>query len=214
MMSNMRRDNTQLPALLRQLRDATRDQHHALDHHPELQRLLRPGLTRDGYRRSLLAMHAPQAALETAVVEGAAHLGHANRLSPRRLPVLEADLAALGVSPPVVDVSPWLPMPRSDAELLGLRYVLEGSRLGAEVIVRRLRDALGDTAPLSFFSAPHGNRHWRDFVEELTQMPLTEGEQRDTVSAARRAFAAYRAGLGGSEPGRAMTASRDLGLAK
>ena len=97
-MSKTRRDIARAPALLLQLRDSTRDYHHALDHHPELQRLLRPGLTLNGYRRSLLALHAPQAALEGAVAEGAMYLGQAELLSPCRLPALEADLAALGVA--------------------------------------------------------------------------------------------------------------------
>jgi len=213
-MNDVRRDKLKAPTLLQQLRSATRVYHHALDHHPELQRLLRPELTFEGYGRSLLAMHAPQAALEGAVVEGATHLGLAERLSPRRLPALEADLAALGVSPPDANVWPRLPKPRTDAELLGFRYVLEGSRLGAEVIVRRLRDTLGDTAPLSFFSAPDGNRHWCEFVDDLTSLPLTEEGQRDAVAAACRAFAAYQVGLGGSEPGSAMMASSGMGLAK
>ncbi|WP_081711959.1 biliverdin-producing heme oxygenase [Halomonas sp. G15] len=194
-MSKTRRDIARAPALLLQLRDSTRDYHHALDHHPELQRLLRPGLTLNGYRRSLLALHAPQAALEGAVAEGAMYLGQAELLSPCRLPALEADLAALGVAQTDTDISHRPSVPRSAAELLGLRYVLEGSRLGAEVIVRCLHDTLGEAAPVSFFAASQGHWHWRNFVAQLTTTRLNAQEQQRAISAAQHAFEAYRAGL-------------------
>lgn len=183
------------PVSVERLRAATRDDHRALDHHPELQRLLRPGLTLDGYRRSLLAMRAPQGALEGAVEEGAMRLGRREWLSPRRLPRLEADLAALGVLLPYTAAKPGLTAPRSIAELLGLRYVLEGSRLGAEVIARCLRSSLGDAAPLAFFTAPDGRRHWQRFLQQLADTPLDAPDRLEAAAAARRAFTTYRARL-------------------
>lgn len=47
------------PAVMARLREATRSHHRALDHHPELQRLVRADLTRDGYARSLLPCALP-----------------------------------------------------------------------------------------------------------------------------------------------------------
>ncbi|MGJ7462307.1 biliverdin-producing heme oxygenase [Halomonas sp. MA07-2] len=193
-------DDRQGYTVLQRLREATRTDHHALDHHPELQRLVRSGLTRESYARSLLAMHGPHAALESAVFEGAVLLSVSDQISPMRLPQLQADLAALGIMPQERVMMPGMQVPATRAELLGVRYVLEGSRLGAEVIARCIRESLGSEVPLSFLGAPGACRYWPRYVDQAVLDCPGEGEQRQAMVAARRAFAAYRAGLDSSLP--------------
>lgn len=184
-----------LPEVLVRLREATRQDHRHLDHDPELQRLVLPGLSKEGYAQTLMAMYRPQAGLEGAVKQGAERLGVSDRLSPMRLPLLEADLKTLDRTPPSQPAGFVLPVATSIAALMGQRYVLEGSRLGAEVLTRTIRRALGDSIPLSFFSAPKGRRYWQEFIEEADAYCTTGPAQGEVLVAARQAFAFYRRGL-------------------
>lgn len=72
-----------------------------------------------------------------------------------KLPMLAADLAALG-SPPEKPITRCIEPLRLDnfAAVLGCIYVLEGSTLGGQVITRRLGDQLGltPTTGLAFFN--------------------------------------------------------------
>jgi heme oxygenase len=80
--------------LHQQLRLATKEPHHALDHHPLMARLLAPDISRREYGDALVAMHGVVASAEAALL---AYLSHHPALfdyAPRRkLAALEADLA-------------------------------------------------------------------------------------------------------------------------
>lgn len=213
-MSNATAPAVQRPAVMTRLRTATRAQHRALDHHPELQRLVLPGLTHQGYARSLAAMLAPHAELEQAVWQGAEALGLVDSLSPPRLPRLIADLQALegelgeesdqasahagqDAAGPHLLSFPTVTYP---AQLLGLRYVLEGSRLGGEVLARGIRQALGDDAPVSFLADGDARLHWQALCARAERALRSEEEQERSLEAARLAFERYRMGLSGSDP--------------
>ena len=64
----------------------------------------------------------------------------------RRLHLLTADLAALGLSADARDALPLCPLTplADDMEALGSMYVLEGSTLGGRVIQRNIHRCLGD----------------------------------------------------------------------
>ncbi|MGE4535201.1 biliverdin-producing heme oxygenase [Halomonas sp.] len=202
------------PAVMARLRAATREHHHALDHHPELQRLVLPGLNRQGYASSLAAMRGPHAALEAAVWQGGQALGLTHTLSPRRVPRLRADLQLLGNEPegeshPGSDRAGQdaagadlysFPTVTCPAQLLGLRYVLEGSRLGGEVLARAIRRALGDDAPVTFLADGEANHHWQALCAHAERELVTQAQQRRAIVAAQAAFTGYRAGLSGSDP--------------
>lgn len=184
-----------LPEVLIQLREATRQDHRRLDHHPELQRLILPGLSMAGYAQTLMVMYWPQAGLERAVMQGAEQLGDSGRLSPMRLPCLEADLENLNLEAPSQPAGFALPAAPTLPALMGQRYVLEGSRLGAEVLTQSIRRALGECIPLAFFSAPEGRKHWQDFMEEAGECCSSDVAQGEAVTAARQTFAFYYCGL-------------------
>ncbi|QTF94255.1 biliverdin-producing heme oxygenase [Halomonas sp. BM-2019] len=179
--------------MAKRLRDGTRGAHHALDHHPHLQRLIRPGLTPAGYGASLLALYAPHAGLEQGVAEGVARLG-LGEPSPSRLARLQADLEALGLAAPVFTPVRLLPVATTAAELVGQRYVLEGSRLGSQVIVRLVRGALGPAAPLGFFSTPAPERHWHDFLA-FAEHNCPSDQHDMALAAAQATFDAFLASL-------------------
>ncbi len=181
--------------VLTELRTATRGEHHALDHHPELNRLVRSDLTWTGYARSLAAMHLPHGALERAVRRSAVCLGTEAVLAPARLWRLEKDLQALGVRAPDTGTEAGGPLADTVPALIGLRYVLEGSRLGAEVLARCVRRALGPDAPMSFLQAPDTPLHWQQFSSQAAVACMDHAAVQQAVAAARQAFGNYLAAL-------------------
>jgi heme oxygenase len=78
-----------------------------------------------------------------------------------RFPLLQADLADLGVA---VSASKTA-VARSDAERWGILYVLEGSRLGGDILSGRVASGL----PVRYLSAAHEAGSWRLFGEALEQ---------------------------------------------
>ncbi|QQN73050.1 biliverdin-producing heme oxygenase [Croceicoccus sp. YJ47] len=112
-------------------------------------------LSREEHYRAFLAAHAMALpGLELAVT------GRGWPQWTPRFPQLADDLAALGA---------FLPMPiiASDARgaaAWGVQYVIEGSRLGGQLLVRQVPDGL----PTRYLSPPvdHGAR-WRAFCDAL-----------------------------------------------
>lgn len=173
------------PPLLDSLRRHTRADHHGLDNHPMLVRLVRPGLDLDDYAETLRALHPAQQRLEELAAKTLHHLAMAYPFASR-MGALESDLARLGLSSPAAPG--WRPEPPATlAELVGLLYVLEGSRLGARIIAKRVRASLGDGIPLSFFDSADGERVWSVFCDfAVTHCPMEEAEL--AIRAARQAF--------------------------
>lgn len=173
------------PPLLDSLRRHTRADHHGLDKHPMLVRLVRPGLDLDDYAETLSAMHPAQQELEGLAAKAIRHLALAYPFAPR-VDRLEADLARLGLSSPAATGRGPEPPPTL-AELVGLLYVLEGSRLGARIIAERVRASLGDGIPSTFFDNADGERAWPVFCDfAVAHCPMEEAEL--AIHAARRAF--------------------------
>lgn len=84
----------------------------------------------------------------------------------RRTPLLRAALSGLGLPIPPLPVPPML---TSQAEALGLLYVMEGSSLGGRTILRRLPPAAASS--LGFLD-PYGRSSgewWRELLAVLDQ---------------------------------------------
>lgn len=144
--------------------------------------------TRDGFQRYLAATFEMRARYERLL-----DLNHAERVwadyPARRIAALVAqdiaDLGGVAVSPEPVDEKIY-----SAGELLGMLYVLEGSSLGARVLVKLVAD-LG-------LSASFGARHlfrqaedrgaWRSFIDTLSASH--EPACHDSARATFDAFAA------------------------
>lgn len=193
-----------MSSLLARLRAATHHDHHRLDRHPRLSRLLDRDLDREGYADALAGLYGAQSSLEAAVCLGLERLG----VSPSdsggycldaRAPALRDDLARLGANPAGCPMTP-LAVPERLETLIGLLYVLEGSRLGARVIARHVRASLGPAAPLRFFAEADGAAHWlgwRAFAEramlenELAGLACID----EAAHGAKAAFALFRHSL-------------------
>jgi heme oxygenase (biliverdin-IX-beta and delta-forming) len=100
---------------------------------------------------------------------------------------LRADLADLGMTP-----APAAPVPRLDGEAyqFGVLYVLEGSRLGANVLLRRLL-AMPSLPPLRALRyLRHGEGHplWHTFLERLESSAAVRRSPMEAIAGAKAAF--------------------------
>lgn len=104
----------------------------------------------------------------------------------RRLPALLDDLEALDARPSILgalDTSEALP----DAQIAGILYVLEGSRLGGKFLARQLPPEF----PHRYLDADQPSGNWRKLLEKI-DLILYESDLLDSaVEAALSAFAAF-----------------------
>ena len=109
------------------------------------------------------------------------------------------DLAALGLQPPPPLL---LGLHGGPAWVLGLLYVLEGSRLGAQVLRQRVLagpDARCRAAT-AYLSHGMGQALWPSFLTQLEASPYAKGNTSSVTEGAHDAFAAFeRAAPPGAE---------------
>ncbi|MEK1943740.1 MAG: biliverdin-producing heme oxygenase [Pseudomonas sp.] len=119
--------------------------------------------TADGYRRFLQAHAAALFSLEQTLEENAIDQLLEDWPQRRRSEALRADLQAFACAP--VDV---LSMPQqvSPAWCWGAAYVLEGSRLGGQVLARRLQ-AAQPGAPMDYLGHASTPGLWPSFLQRL-----------------------------------------------
>jgi heme oxygenase (biliverdin-IX-beta and delta-forming) len=142
--------------------------------------------TLDGYRRYLAGSYAARARMEHWLDEAGAEAVWPDWPRRRIAHLIAADIDDLGGIALAARESS--PPPLSPAELLGVLYVLEGSSLGARVLVN-MTDGLG-------LSASHGARHlhvqagdraaWRSFLSVMSA-----SAEPPNVNAALSAFDAF-----------------------
>ena len=149
-----------------QLRAATQAQHTRLE---ALLRLGAPDLTAPEYTAVLRHFYPIYAHLEAALRlwDGAFAAQGVHLAARLKLPLLDADLRALGTLPQPQRVTLSLD---SAAAAWGCLYVLEGATLGGQFIVRAVQ-ALGFTPAYgAAFFAGYGastGKNWRAFCEAL-----------------------------------------------
>lgn len=164
------------PDLRTSLRVATRADHARVD------ALFREGFTaRDDYGAYLAGMQALLAPLGPSLPETAAFL-----------PLIADDLCVLGLTASAPAPAPCPPQPAPDADdtaaLLGWRYVIHGSSLGARVLLRQAAAlGAGPARGARFLGAHAAGEHWQD---ALIAIDTFAGEREAVITAARAAFAA------------------------
>ena len=169
------------------LREGTADLHASLESALPLGSI---DLTLASYGQLLQGFRGYFAAWEQSAHNAApAHLQ--DLLAERaRTALLDRDLATLG-QPPTPVLATDLPPLHPTAALLGSMYVLEGSRLGGQYLVRSLESRLGLTPEhgLAFFYGfgPQTGSRWKAFCEVLEQQ-VTDVTVDTSLSAARETF--------------------------
>ena len=179
-------DSTARSELHEHLREASRAAHRSLDRHPVLAPLVRTDLTAAQYGDALAALRGVYAPLEAAIDRFFAARSTAfDYDSRRKLPALDDDLAALGRRPEQPAMG--FPAPASLAELVGLLYVVEGSAMGGQSIVRCVRKSALENPPLRFFSGSgaRAEDRWREFLDfaDASCSPADRGPAARTVLA-------------------------------
>jgi heme oxygenase len=177
------------------LRQATKQPHHVLDHHPLLAPLVRPDLTVVQYGNGLAALHGIQRRAEEGILAFLdAHPGVFDYQSRLKVWALDADLAALGRLP--MGVAANFPLPQTIGALVGLLYVIEGSTQGGLMIARLLQTLPIGPLPIAYFSV-YGkacNQKWEEFLQ-FAEGHNSSQEQQAAVATAVSAFEAIRCHL-------------------
>lgn len=179
--------------LLALLKSATAGHHARVEAAmPSLDQLATP----EGYATALRALHGFHAAWEPAIwrTPGVAEAGMDG--GRRKLPLLRADLRALGIEP--CETAPEARIPDA-AHALGALYVLEGATLGGRIIHRRVAGALGVTpehgaAYYGGYGDDTGER-WKAFGRAVTRFAEETGDGARVVEGAVACFAALEAWL-------------------
>jgi heme oxygenase (biliverdin-IX-beta and delta-forming) len=166
------------------LRTATRESHRSLDalaSKLDLSSLHDYGIFLRANARPLTAL---EIALEHAGVERWLH----DWQQRTRRAAIAADLHALGLEFEQLS----LPHFESRSEQLGVLYVLEGSRLGAQALAQKVGQAVDERVlGARAFLAASDTSHWRSFLSVLeTHDPI---DTKTLTAAALQAFGIYRA---------------------
>ena len=136
------------------------------------------------YRRFLEAQASAFLPTEDALAEAGAERIFPGWSEMRRGHLLRADLADLGLMPLLPVPAPALASP---AAIAGAAYVVEGSRMGGAMLVRRVAPDL----PRRFLSAAFPAGGWRAFLGRLEQVLPTDVERREAIAAACATFALF-----------------------
>lgn len=142
------------------------------------------------YAGFLSAMAAVLLPLERALEGANVHRAVPDWDQRRRACLLLDDLQALGAAPPR-ELDP--PSVGGEARQLGIVYVLEGSRLGGKLLLRRALghpDARVRTAT-RYLSHGAGRDLWSSFLLRLEASPAVNGAPDEAVAGARAAFALF-----------------------
>lgn len=176
------------PSLRVFLRTRTRDAHEAVD-----AAFAALDLTeRRQYALFLTCSARALSGIETALDVSPATLSLvADWPARRRMPALADDLAELGLPLP-----PSLPAPAFDdpASCLGALYVLEGSRLGASFLARRVAESPDAElrAATRYLNHGSGSSLWPRFLAVLSGDGAQSLDRRAILDGAHRAFRCFQ----------------------
>jgi heme oxygenase (biliverdin-IX-beta and delta-forming) len=143
--------------------------------------------TYDGYACFLVANAAPLSALELALENGGIAEWMTDWPQRTRRNEIARDLRSLQRPSLSVSVAPI----ETRSEQLGVLYVLEGSRLGTQVIAKQVEQS-ADARVLAArqFLRASGVDQWRSFIRDLESADGVSMER--AIDAALQAFALYR----------------------
>jgi heme oxygenase (biliverdin-IX-beta and delta-forming) len=141
------------------------------------------------YRRFLRASAAPLLGIESFLERSSVEQLLPDWPQRARSRAILSDLQAMKVSAAPYELRRATPTP---AEMFGMLYVLEGSRLGARVLRERVMtssDAMVRTA--NAYLSANDPRHWRTFLQTLESTDDAD-DGSETTSGAIYAFALFQ----------------------
>lgn len=197
------------PTVMDRLRDATMESHKAAERHP-LQAALATGrLPRDQFVRQHAQLYLVHAALEAELMRHAAAIpaiASVVKLYQVSAPYLAADMRAFGVNPAQITPSPATSATiarigtiaaTDPIALLGMQYVLEGSKNGAKflskVVMKAYELAPGQGCLYMDPYGPHQRAYWQRFKDDMNAIAFTEEQTLAMIASAREMFDAIAA---------------------
>lgn len=138
--------------IVARLRSATGEAHQRLEDRLDIFGRVRSAEERRALVELFYGLHEGAERALTPLLQDVAGLDYAER---RRVPLIRADLAALGRNSPTPMAVCPVDGPASVPEALGFLYVLEGSTLGGKVIRRHMATSGQDMTGLAFLD-PYG----------------------------------------------------------
>lgn len=145
---------------------------------------------RGAYVRFLTALAGAVPPLEAGLEAGGVRRLFPDWRARCRAAVLREDLDRLGRDMPQAE--PVAP-PCNEAQMLGMVYVLEGSRLGGKLLLRRALDNPDPAvrAATGYLTHGAGLNLWQGFVAQLEASPAVATAPQDAVLGARAAFTLF-----------------------
>jgi heme oxygenase len=146
-----------------------------------------------GYRSFLFASASAVFPLEQALLTAGVGSLLPDWTRRTRTAALRADLADLGVTDVALATAPPL---AGAAQMFGALYVLEGSRLGAKMLVGDLLAGGSERIQAATRYLRHGEGHrlWQSFLTHLETSQPARACPGEAIAGARMAFALFIAG--------------------
>ena len=173
------------------LREHTRAQHARLEQRLAIERRVRD---RDAYIELLARFHGFYVPVEARLLTfEPTFRAHGVELAQRlKAAMLQRDLEALEGCTRAHAPPAWMPALSAFPRAVGCLYVLEGSTLGGQIILRHVRESLGlDAANGAAFFAGYGARTgamWHAFSRFLSALPFGAHDAGQAIAAARETF--------------------------
>jgi heme oxygenase len=148
---------------------------------------------RSAYAEMLARMSGPVSAYEGALTAGIAPALFGNWSGRLRSHALRADLDALGGGFRQTRRAPI----EDEAAALGALYVLEGSRLGGQVLARMAEASADENVrgATRYFRHGQGGALWRGFIETLENSDAVKSQPHITAHSALETFAAFETAM-------------------
>lgn len=157
------------------------------------------------YRRTLQAYYGFYQPLEQLLAGVAPRISGIDWAQRIKAPALRRDLRVLGLSSLEIDTLPrcqTLPHLHSEAQALGVLYVIEGATLGGQALRDQIKTQLDlDTDTGAGFMnvyGSHTNALWRAFLARLSQVQ-EPGDTAQAIATAQQTFICFESWLQASE---------------
>ena len=194
----------EIPAAHALLRRGTHRYHGRMDRTSVLAPLARPGVTLAAYATAMVSLERAYEAIDSVLLRSSALCPKEMAAYTPRVPRIEQDLRALEVGGARLErqrVGTGLKLPATEAEYLGIRYVVEGAQLGGRLIYGQLCGSFGEGMERfgTFWMPewyPPGN--WTALLQSLTRVTSRDGLAA-CVRAARLTFRHMDGCLRGNE---------------
>jgi heme oxygenase (biliverdin-IX-beta and delta-forming) len=175
------------------LREQTRPQHESIESATPFKILMSPELSQEQYAHIVSFWYSYVKPCEETLRHNQALKEWMPDLESRyKTTLLEEDLRNLGLDPQDIPNGTITPPLNNTAQMLGFIYVMEGSSMGAQLIVRKLKEHNWHSEGITNFYAGYkkdNGKMWSAFKKQLLALELSEAEEDQVVESAKQTFA-------------------------